>query len=358
MKQIHFCTFFDRNYLIRGLALHASLLRQCQKPFTLWILCFDDETYNILSELNPPNVRLITHYEFEDGDNALIAAKNNRTRIEYYWTCTPSLPLYILRYNPEVDLITYLDADLYFFSDPQPIFDEMGDASILIIEHRYASEHRDLEKKAGIYNVGWVSFRHDINGQSCLTWWRERCLEWCHKRTEDNRFGDQLYLDDWPQRFKNVAVLQHKGANVAPWNVTSYQVQQTNGLVTIDGYPLIFFHFHGFHFVHSVIIEPASYRYNLPINIIKHIVLPYSEQLFVLHKTIKNHCNTDNKVKRRMLIYGTLIQRLLVLRPRFLTLWLWKIGGVGRSLKKMVYRIKDFFFHMITFNEKRSLKSS
>ncbi|MCX8125374.1 MAG: hypothetical protein N3F66_14595, partial [Spirochaetes bacterium] len=144
--------------------MYESLKKKCLQPFTLWILCFDDETHTILTQLNLPNVCLITQSEFEAGDEELTTAKYTRNRIEYYWTCTPSLPLYILRNNPNVDLITYLDADLYFFSDPQPIFDEMGDASILIIEHRYAPEHRDLEKKAGIYNVGWVSFRHDING--------------------------------------------------------------------------------------------------------------------------------------------------------------------------------------------------
>ncbi|MGF1986573.1 MAG: FkbM family methyltransferase [Nostoc sp. ZfuVER08] len=240
----YFCTYFDHRYLPRGLALYRSLKQYCSE-FKLWVLCLNPTCYDILSELNLPDIYLISLADLEKHDRQLLIAKQNRTLIEYYFTCTPILPLYILNNFSEVDLITYLDADLYFYSSPAPLYQEIGNHSIAIIEHRFSPELQHLVK-FGIYNVGWLSFRRDDSGLSCLHWYRERCLEWCYDQLEDNRFADQKYLDDWTTRFENVVILQHKGANVASWNINQYQVNAHKNHVWIDEKPLIFYHFHSF----------------------------------------------------------------------------------------------------------------
>src|SRR6266498_2768391 len=184
-----FCTYFDHRYLYRGLALYHSLNQHCAS-FRLWVLCMDHVSYEALSRLNPPCMRLISLEEFEAGDHGLLQAKQNRTLIEYYFTCTPSLPLFIFRAAPEVNRVTYLDADLFFFSDVDPVFDEIGDRSIAIIGHRFPGHLRHLEE-TGIFNVGWVSFKRDEHALACLQWWRERCIEWCYDKIEAGRFADQ-----------------------------------------------------------------------------------------------------------------------------------------------------------------------
>src|SRR5665213_3674718 len=125
MLMRYFCTYFDHNYLTRGLVLYQSLARHC-RDFKLWVLCMDDLSHQIMEQLALPNVALITLEEFERDDAPLREAKANRSRVEYCWTCTPSLPLFIFRIDPTVDLITYLDADLYFFSDITPLLDSIG----------------------------------------------------------------------------------------------------------------------------------------------------------------------------------------------------------------------------------------
>jgi hypothetical protein len=240
----HFCTYFDRHYLIKGLALYASLKKHCQS-FNLYILCMDQLCYDILSKLNYEKINLISLDDFERFDGELLKAKENRSRIEYYFTCTPSLPLFILDNHPEVDLITYLDADLFFFQSPQPVFDEIADHSIAIIEHRFPAYLNDPGAN-GKYNVGWLSFRRDGAGLTALRWWREKCLEWCYDRLDAGRMADQKYLDDWPTRFPGVLVLQHKGANLAPWNLGGYWLYWRANQVYVEADPLIFFHFHGF----------------------------------------------------------------------------------------------------------------
>lgn len=240
----YFCTYFDHNYLPLGLALYRSL-KQHSPEFQLWVLCLSQTCYDVLQQLDLPDIHLISLNEFERGDEALQGAKQNRRLIEYYFTCTPSLPLFVLNNYPEVDLITYLDADLFFFSDISPIYEEIADGSIAIIEHRFSSDRLELVK-FGIYNVGWLSFRRDENGFACLRWWRERCIEWCYDRPENGRFADQKYLDDWPSRFPGVVVLQHKGANVGHWNTNDYQIYADRDRLWIDEQLLIFFHFHAF----------------------------------------------------------------------------------------------------------------
>ncbi|HSO19845.1 MAG TPA: hypothetical protein VLT88_10325, partial [Desulfosarcina sp.] len=252
----HFCTYFDVNYLSRGLALYRSLSAHCPRAL-LWVLCLDEETHAALNRLRLPGLKPISFEEFEQGDVELIAAKGNRTRIEYYFTCTPSLPLYVFRQCPQADLVTYLDADLFFFSDPEPLFAEMGAGSIAIIAHRFPETLRHLEK-FGIYNVGWVSFKRDEAGLGCLRQWRAKCIEWCGDRYENGRFADQKYLDDWPSDYPGVVVLSHHGANVAPWNLDACHLQLEDDRVLVNDQPLVFFHFHGFKF------SPQSgYDFNL-----------------------------------------------------------------------------------------------
>jgi hypothetical protein len=229
----NFCTYFDKNYLLRGLALYRSLEKHCP-DFTLWILCFDDESFALLEKMRLGRARLIRLSDFED--DRLRAAKAGRKLYEYYWTCTPSLPAYILAKDPSIDSIAYIDADMLFYASPEPIFAEMGSDSILIIPHNYSPQHAHRAATSGIYNVGLLIFKNDERGRACLSWWRERCIEWCFDRAEGGKFGDQKYLDDWTTRFPGVHVLAHQGANVASWNIDSWDRAH---------WPLLFFHFHG-----------------------------------------------------------------------------------------------------------------
>jgi hypothetical protein len=271
----YFCTYFDNRYLPMGMALYQSLKKQCPS-FELWVLCMDRTCYDILFKLQLPNVHLIPLEDFEAGDEKLLTAKRNRTLIEYYFTCTPSLPLFILNHYPEVDQITYLDADLFFFNSPMPLFDEIGLYSIAIVEHRFPPHLRHLEN-TGIYNVGWLSFKRDEQGLACLQWWREQCIEWCYDRVEDARYADQKYLDTWPDRFSGVVILRHKGANLAPWNISNYTVREDRGHVWVDEQPLIFYHFHGLKKVNDWLYNHnlAVYRVKISSSVVRSIYAPY-----------------------------------------------------------------------------------
>lgn len=239
----NFCTLFDKNYLFKGLALYYSLVDYCGN-FKLWILCMDEITYDTLRKLNLSKVNLIRLDEFEDPD--LLAVKPTRTAGEYCWTITPSLPLFLLKKHQDLKEITYLDADLAFFSIPKPLFDEFGDDSILIIEHRFYKDIDQHIKENGKYNVQFLTFRNDKNSLECLGWWRKQCLNWCYNRHENGLIGDQAYLNDWVTRFKCVHELQYIGGGLAPWNIFNYRISKKGKNIFVNDAQLIFYHYHAF----------------------------------------------------------------------------------------------------------------
>ena len=279
MQIKYFCTYFDKNYLPRVLALHASLVRHCGQ-FCLYALCHDESSFETLNRLILPGMVPVSLHDLEKYDTELLQAKQHRSTVEYYFTCTPAICLYVMEHYPDVDLLTYLDADLYFFSNPQPLFDELNSYSIGIIEHRFSPGARRFQRY-GIYNVGWLSFRRDENGIECLKWWRARCLEWCFDRLEGNKFADQKYLDDWVNRFKNVLVMQHKGANVAAWNIANYRIREKSGRVWVDEQPLIFFHFANFKEIKPWLFKTGFGSYMVrPSHVVRrHIFWPYISEL-------------------------------------------------------------------------------
>lgn len=283
---MHFCTYFDINYLHRGLALYRSLKKNAES-FTLWILCFDNETYEVLSTLKLANANLIRQQEFEAGDQGLVAAKKNRSKVEYYWTSTPSLPLYIFKQYPETKMLTYLDADIYFFSSPDRIIETLGSGSVMIVPHDYSQEYVSHDQ-AGKYNVGVMTFRADDNGLGCLNWWRERCLEWCYWRHEDGKIGDQAYLNDWPERFKGVVVSNHKGINAAPWNISKYEVSlDPQGGVLIGDRPLVCYHFHACKFCIGCLTFPMMGNIPLSPTCLSAIYRPYLKRLMDIERSLK-----------------------------------------------------------------------
>jgi len=240
----HYCTCFDSGFLPQGLALWESLNRH--EPGTvLWVLACDDAVAAAVRARAEPNLRVVTLPEVEAGDPALAAAKVSRSRVEYFFTLSPCWPLWLLRHQPDLSGITSLDADLYFFAAPQPLFAEIAaaGASVGIVEHRYPPALRELAEW-GRFNVGIQYFRNDTRGLAVLADWRTHCLEWCYDRLESDRFADQKYLDAWPERFgPAVHVVAHPGINVAPWNWSGVAWSTRDGRLLVDGHPLVVFHF-------------------------------------------------------------------------------------------------------------------
>jgi len=260
----HYVTIFDSGFLPQGVALAESLAEHAGEH-TLWVIAVDDQANRTLSQLALPNVRLLPLAEVET--DPLLAVKGGRTRAEYCWTLTPFAARFVFERDPRIERVTYIDADLWLRKSPQPIFEEFERSrkTVLITEHAYAPQYESSTKTSGKYCVQFLTFTR--NGEPVRKWWEDRCIEWCFARYDNGRFGDQKYLDDWPERFpEHVHVLQHRGWALAPWNTSRFP--------TADA---IFYHFQGLRLISQRWISIGGYPVSQ--EVVREIYRPYMRRL-------------------------------------------------------------------------------
>lgn len=260
-----FTTLFDSYYLDKALALYRSLERVAD-DFKLYIYAFDKKAFDVLGDMNLEHAVILRNEDLENAYPILKKLKQERSKAEYCWTCTPVSIEYILDSFHE-DNCTYIDSDLYFFADPKVLLDEIkaADANVVITPHRFSDSLKDkrLQDRSGKYCVEFNYFDNSENAREALSWWKERCFEWCYHIYEKDRMGDQKYLMKFPQLFKGVHELQNIGGGVAPWNLAQYEYTgESDDLAPIlrerstgKEFPIIFYHFQSMRYInHNYII--------------------------------------------------------------------------------------------------------
>ncbi|MBA7575186.1 hypothetical protein ES708_17007 [subsurface metagenome] len=285
----NFCTLFDSFYLSRGLLMYESLKKNMDN-FHLYIFAFDDLCYDILEKLKPEKTTIISLKEFENED--LLNVKNDRTKAEYCWTATPSSIYYIMTKYKVVNC-TYIDADLMFFASPEVLINELKKhESVLITEHRYSKLAKWYEKKrAGRFCVQFVTFKNNKAGMKVLEKWKGQCIDWCYDRYEDGKFGDQKYLDDWPENYDNVHILKHLGGGVAPWNIQQYKIKKEGNsyicthIKTRQKFNMVFYHFQYVKLLDNGYIDIGWH--NLSKVVVKNLYLPYLKRILKIEGKLK-----------------------------------------------------------------------
>jgi hypothetical protein len=267
MKKEHYVTLFDSTFLPQGLALHHSLVEHAG-DFVLWILCLDQNCLQTLQRLNLQHVRLLDLPALETPE--LLSCKQDRSRAEYCWTLTPFSIQWVLEQDPSAERVTYIDADVFFLKSPSGIFAELDQSgkAVLITEHGYAPDY-DQTPSSGRFCVQFLPISRGA-GEQVLHWWRDRCLEWCYARSEDGKFGDQGYLESFPELFPDdIYIIGDDCRFQAPWNACMHACSKA-----------VVYHFH------SLRIDKERIRlssrspygvYRLPGPTLANIYAPYCE---------------------------------------------------------------------------------
>lgn len=266
--------------MIKGLALHQSLVNSGAK-FHLYIFAFDEDTYHILLDKKLADTTILRLSVIES--DALLQVKSSRSVAEYCWTCKPFILKHCLN---EINLTgcTYIDGDLYFYNNPEILFNEMGNNSVLITPHNYFPLY-DQSAASGIYCAQLVSFKNTPAGNHVLNWWAGACLKWCSSTYEEGKWADQKYLDSWPYMFEGVHICRIPSAGLAPWNVLNYSYSGTQEHIIVDSNPLFFYHFHDLKYLSNNSWYVGGYE--IPKYIIENIYKPYIKTLLEINDLVK-----------------------------------------------------------------------
>lgn len=238
---MNYCTLFDSHYLDKGLTMITSLMQVAPQSY-IYVLCMDELCHTILKSMSINNVYLINLNDFEDEE--LIETKKTRTHGEYCWTCTSKLIKYcILKFA--LNNCTYLDSDLYFFSNPEILLNKLGTdhCQVQTVSHNFSKTPygKYLENVYGFNCVQFNSFTNSKLSLELLDKWIDECLNGCNIMTG----GDQEYTNSWIA-YPFVSVSKNLGAGMAPWNFYRYRFAQDG--FAFDRfekkiYELVFFHF-------------------------------------------------------------------------------------------------------------------
>lgn len=299
-----FCTLFNSGYLDKGLTLLQSL-HEVTDDFRLYVVAFDERCYDILSEYQDEYLQVISLEEFETPE--LLQAKGNRTGQEYCWTCSCHTIKHVLETYGEKQC-TYIDADMYFYYDPQVLFNEIESSGcdVSIIEHGFIQNKENMRyiNTSGKYCIEFNTFYATENGMNILNWWCDRCLECCTANADGIHFGDQKYLDDWLERFEGVHVIQNRGAGVAPWNLARYSYVDRLGenrsfmlrdKETKQEFPLIFYHYQQIKYYADDQVDIGLYMYphNVALKLRDAIYRPYFKIIRKHRYILKEKNNFD-----------------------------------------------------------------
>ena len=296
-----FVTLFDSFYLDKGLVMYESL-STVSDDFMLYVVTLDDKCYEVLEDMGQDNLIPVALRDFESAE--LLKVKPQRTRAEYCWTCSSFAIAYVL--DNYADECTYIDADLFFYEDPEQLLEEMwsNKCDVQIIEQRFDNRvlSRQMMKRSGKYCVEFNTFVNTSNSRKVLRWWQDKVIECCTVSADGKIFGDQKYLDDWMERFQSIHVIENMGAGIAPWNIANYElVSKKDGKINVrykldnQCASIVFYHFHNMTFIDSnkVNIEVYNRALSTSKELVEAIYYPYIRKIADKRSFLNKYYNID-----------------------------------------------------------------
>lgn len=239
-----FFTICARNYLAYALTLKKSLERH--EPGTPFFIYLADAP---LDQADWPTEGIIPVSEL--GLAHLLDMAFRYTVMEFSTAIKADCFLDLLTHRG-FEAAIYLDPDIQVFAPVTEVHTALssGASAVLtphLLEPLPAGAHpAEAEiQKSGVFNLGFAAFAHTAESLAFIRWWAGRLHIDCYSAPEKGLFVDQKFVDLAPAFLERLIIMRHPGYNVAYWNTASREVAGSAGAFTVNGAPLIFFHFSG-----------------------------------------------------------------------------------------------------------------
>ena len=356
-QMTNFCTLFDHNYLSRGLVMYESLKANCSDKFKLYILTTDDIAFKWFCDNPQENIIVNSLAEIKKTYPVLSRLENERTRTEFNWTLSSfSIQFFLKKYK--LPSITYLDADLRFYADPNSIFEGLKKESVIITPHNYTPSY-DQSATSGRYCVQFMHFKNDKSGNKVLEWWRNECEKCCCGAPTDGKFGDQKYLDDWLSRFEGIVhEAKHIGCGIAPWNIQQFNLLEENKKLFVQNKitkvkgRLVFYHYHGlreYKNTDNEFVWDLNSVYEYSKIDIELLYRPYIQRLEELCPTVaqRDFLTLDKKETNFSVMYAIInvIKQSIKMFVKSFMFW-----RIYRTVKEEIIKKKTIYYFSLNFD--------
>ena len=262
----NYCALGDTRYLPHLICLIDSVRANFADEYKLHILALDENTQQKLESLRPGSdiviypisqvnedfqIRSVRYMQpSREAISNAQASNKDPGFVQFCWALAPCFSSWLM--DRIKTSVTYIDADIYFFNDIKPFFEEMGTRSIGLVRHRIP-----YLITSGEFNVGVVNFEFDEFGRSALNKWKSFLIN------SQNNYalgfgtcGDQKYLEVIHGIYRDkIAIVDENFGHLAPWNVTQHKYEDGK-IIWKDKKQILSY----FHFAHFVIENEEKYR--------------------------------------------------------------------------------------------------
>ncbi len=258
-------TVCSANHLAYAKTMADSLLAQ-HPEYTIFIGLVDriDNRFDV--SFFQPHI-IIEAEALQIAQFAKMSAQYNI--IELNCAVKPFMAQYLFKnYSP--DTLLYFDTDIFIYHSLEKIEEALLENDIVLTPHFTNPMNDDLEPRerdmlrSGLYNAGFISMKNTIITNKFLQWWSERLINQCYYNFAEGMGVDQYWLNLVPLFFDKVGIFNHKGANVAYWNLHERILSKMNNAFFVNASePLLFLHISGYKFDKPDELSRHQTRFNL-----------------------------------------------------------------------------------------------